>query len=182
MSIFIAEFIGTAILILLGNGVVANDLLKDSKGKGSGWLLITFGWALAVFVAVFIVAPYSGAHINPAVTIGLAIAGKIEMVQIPTYIAAQFLGAAVGSLLVWVYYYTHISETKDPDIILAMHCTGPAIRNPLSNLFSEIVGTFVLVFSIFYITGATVGETKASLGSLDALPVTNHACYFAHKK
>ena len=171
MSIFLAEFIGTAILILLGNGVVANDLLAESKGKNTGWILITFGWALAVFVAVFIVAPYSGAHINPAVTIGFAIAGKIEMGQIPVYIGAQMLGAAIGSCLVWLHYRPHFEVTKDPDLILAVHSTGPAIKSTIDNLISEIIGTFVLVFAVFYISDATVGDTAASLGSLDALPV-----------
>ena len=171
MSIFLAEFIGTAILILLGNGVVANDLLAESKGKETGWILINIGWAVAVFVAVFIVAPYSGAHINPAVTIGLAIGGKIEMGQIPVYIGAQFLGAFIGSLLVWIHYRPHFEATKDPDLILAVHSTGPAIKSTVDNLISEIIGTFVLVFAVFYISGATVGDTAASLGSLDALPV-----------
>ncbi len=171
MSIFIAEFIGTAILILLGNGVVANDLLDESKGKGTGWTLITIGWAVAVFVAVFIVAPYSGAHINPAVTVGMAIAGKLEMGQIPVYIGAQLLGAAMGSFLVWLHYRPHFDLTKDADLILAAHSTGPAIKSTIDNLISEIIGTFVLVFAVFYISGATVGDTAASLGSLDALPV-----------
>jgi len=171
MSIFLAEFIGTAILILLGNGVVANNLLAESKGKDTGWILINIGWAVAVFVAVFIVAPYSGAHINPAVTIGLAIAGKIEMGQIPAYIGAQFLGAIIGSFLVWIHYRPHFEATKDPDLILAVHSTGPAIKSTFDNLISEIIGTFVLVFGVFYISGATVGDTAASLGSLDALPV-----------
>jgi len=171
MSIFVAEFIGTAILIFLGNGVVATEVLEGTKGKGTGWMLITIGWAVAVFVAVFIVAPYSGAHINPAVTIGLAVAGKLELALIPVYIGAQFLGAAIGSLLVWLFYQPHFAITKDPGLILAVHSTSPAIRNTLNNLFSEILGAFVLVFAIFYISGATVGDAPASLGALDALPV-----------
>lgn len=171
MSIFVAEFIGTAMLILLGNGVVATELLEESKGKNTGWVLITIGWAVAVFVAVFIAAPHSGAHINPAVTIGLAVAGKLELALIPVYICAQFLGAATGSLLVWLHYRPHFAMTKDADLILATHSTGPAIRDTFSNLFSEILGTFVLVFAVFYISGATVGDATASLGSLDALPV-----------
>ncbi len=171
MSIFVAELIGTAILILLGNGVVATDLLENSKGKGTGWVLITIGWAVAVFVAVFIVAPYSGAHINPAVTIGLAVAGKVEIALIPIYLSAQLLGAALGSFLVWVHYRPHFALTKDPDLILAVHSTGPAIKSTIDNLISEIIGTFVLVFAVFYISGAKVGDAEASLGSLDALPV-----------
>ncbi len=171
MSIFVAELIGTAILILLGNGVVATELLESTKGKGTGWLLITIGWAVAVFVAVFIVAPFSGAHINPAVTIGLAIAGKVEITLIPTYLSAQLLGAALGSFLVWIHYRPHFTLTKDPDLILAVHSTGPAIRSTMDNLISEIIGTFVLVLAVFYISGATVGDAPASLGALDALPV-----------
>jgi len=171
MSIFVAEFIGTAILILLGNGVVATELLEATKGRGTGWVLITIGWAVAVFVAVFIVAPFSGAHINPAVTIGLAIAGKIELTQIPVYLSAQFLGAAFGSFLVWVHYRPHFALTEDPELILAVHSTGPAIRSTVDNLISEIIGTFVLVLAVFYISGATVGDAPASLGALDALPV-----------
>lgn len=116
-------------------------------------------------------APFSGAHINPAVTIGLAVAGKIEFSLVPVYLIAQFLGAMLGSFLVWVHYRPHFEVTEDPDLILAVHSTSPAIRNTLSNLISEIIGTFVLVFAVFYISGATVGDAPASLGALDALPV-----------
>lgn len=171
MSTFLAEIIGTAILILLGNGVVANVVLDQTKGNESGWIVITLGWAIAVFIPVFIVAPFSGAHINPAVTIGLFMSGKLDGGLIPTYLAGQFIGGALGALLAWVMYRPHFELTKDPGLIRAAFCTDPAIRSPINNLISEIIGTFVLVFSVLYITGATIGGESASLGSLDALPV-----------
>jgi len=171
MNVFIAELIGTAILVLLGNGVVANVVLKESKGENSGWIVITLGWAIAVFVPVFIVAAVSGAHINPAVTIGLLVAGKISASVVPIYLGAQFLGAAIGALLVWLHYRPHFDATNDPGMQLAAFSTGSAIRKPIANLISEIIGTFVLMYAIFYMTGAKVGEQAASLGSLDALPV-----------
>lgn len=171
MSPFVSEIIGTAILLLLGNGVVANALLKGSKAFGSGWIVITFGWGIAVFMAVFIVGPYSGAHINPAVTVGLAAAGKFDWAQVPVYIAAQMIGALIGSSLVWVHYRLHYRDTEDPAMILATFSTGPAIRSTWDNLASEIIGTFVLVFAVLYITGPSMGGEPGSLGSLDALPV-----------
>ncbi len=171
MSPFVSEIIGTAILLLLGNGVVANALLKESKAFGSGWIVITFGWGIAVFMAVFIVGPYSGAHINPAVTVGLAAAGKFDWAQVPVYIAAQMIGAFIGSSLVWVHYRLHYRDTEDPAMILATFSTGPAIRSTWDNLASEIIGTFVLVFAVLYITGPSMGGEPGSLGSLDALPV-----------
>ena len=171
MSVFIAEFIGTAMLMLLGDGVVANVVLPKTKGEDSGYIIITLGWAIAVFVGVFIVAPYSGAHINPAVTIGLAVAGKFSWSLVPTYLIAQFLGAAVGSFLVWVQYRPHLDLSDDQDAKLGVFCTAPAIRNAPANLISEIIGTFVLVFAVFYISGAMVGDQPASLGAMDALPV-----------
>lgn len=171
MSPFVSEIFGTAILLLLGNGVVANALLKGSKAFGSGWIVITFGWGIAVFMAVFIVGPYSGAHINPAVTVGLAAAGKFDWAQVPVYIAAQMIGAFIGSSLVWVHYRLHYRDTEDPAMILATFSTGPAIRSTWDNLASEIIGTFVLVFAVLYITGPSMGGEPGSLGSLDALPV-----------
>jgi len=166
MSPYLAEFIGTMLLVLLGDGVVANVLLKNTKGENSGWIVITFGWGMAVFVAVFCVAKFSGAHINPAVTLGLALAGDFEWILVPGYLAAQFAGAAVGAGLVWLMYRDHFEITKDADAKLAVFCTGPAIRNPLSNLTSEIIGTFVLVFAVLHIA-----SPEGGLGSLDALPV-----------
>ena len=166
MSPFLGEFIGTAILLLLGNAVVANVVLKDTKGSGAGWITISFGWGTAVFVAVFIVAGYSGAHINPAVTLGLALAGSFEWTSVPLYLTAQFLGGALGAFLVWLHYRDHFETTDDADAKLAVFCTAPAIRNNLSNLLSEIIATFVLVFAVLYMVQPDVG-----LGALDALPV-----------
>ena len=166
MPPFIAEIVGTALLLLLGDGVVANVLLTGTKGENSGWIVITMGWGMAVFVGVFAVAVFSGAHINPAVTIGLAAAGKFEWALVPGYIAAQFIGAALGAFLVWLHYRPHFGVTESKDLKLAVFCTGPAIRDTASNLISEIIGTFVLVFGVLYLAAPEVG-----LGALDALPV-----------
>lgn len=166
MSPFLGEFIGTAMLLLLGDAVVANVVLKDTKGSGAGWIAINFGWGVAVFIAVFIVAKYSGAHINPAVTLGLAFAGSFEWTMVPTYLAAQFLGGGLGAFLVWLHYRDHFDATDDADAKLAVFCTAPAIRNNVSNLLSEIIATFVLVFAVLYMVEPDVG-----LGALDALPV-----------
>jgi glycerol uptake facilitator protein len=173
MSPFMAELIGTFLLMLLGDGVVANVLLNDTKGHNSGLLVITTAWGLAVFVGVVVAGPYSGAHLNPAVTIGLAIAGKFAWANVLPYIIAQMLGAFGGSFLVWVMYYDHFKRTDDPAAILAVFCTGPAIRNYLSNITSEIIGAFVLVFTVFYISGAQIvpSKTPIGLGSVGALPV-----------
>jgi glycerol uptake facilitator protein len=166
MNPFLGELIGTLILILLGNGVVANVVLKGTKGAGSGWIVITWGWGMAVFVAVFTVAAFSGAHINPAVSIGLAIAGKFDWAQVPFYILAQMAGAMIGSTLVWLIYRLHFAQTEDKDLKLAVFCTGPAIRDTPANLISEILGTFVLVFAVLFLAVSVFG-----LGALDALPV-----------
>ena len=166
MSPFIAELIGTAFLILLGDGVVANVVLNKSKGQNGGWSVITFGWAMGVFVGVYIAAASSGAHLNPAVTIALATADKFNWALVPVYIAGQFAGAMVGAFLVWITYKKHFDETTDTGAILAVFCTGPAIKNVPFNLATEIIGSFALVFGVFFITGADV-----KLGSLDALPV-----------
>jgi glycerol uptake facilitator protein len=173
MSPFIAELIGTMLMILLGDGVVANVVLKDTKGSNSGWIVITTAWGLAVFVGVTVAGPYSGAHLNPAITIGLAIAGKFAWAQVLPYIIAQFLGAFMGAFLVWIMYYDHFKRTNDPASILAVFCTGPAVRNYISNISSEIIGAFVLIFTVFYITGAEITPTKTpiGLGSVGALPV-----------
>jgi glycerol uptake facilitator protein len=169
-----AELIGTAILILLGDGVVANVVLKETKGSGSGWIVISWGWAIAVFVAVFFSAPYSGAHLNPVITIALAVAGKFPWAQVPTYLIAQFAGAALGAFLMWVHFYPHFAATADGDSKLAVFCTGPAIRNTVLNVVSEIIGSFVLVFAVMHIVAANVtgaNGTAGGLGALDALPV-----------
>lgn len=173
MSEFTAELIGTMFVILLGNGAVANVLLKGTKGNNSGWMVITTGWALAVFVGVVIAGPYSGAHLNPAVTLGLALTGKFAWAKVAGYMLAQFLGAMIGSFLVWIVYIDHFRQTQDQDMLLAVFSTSPAIRNLLFNLLSEIVGTFVLVFVIFYFTGAeiTSAKTPIGLGSVGAIPV-----------
>lgn len=168
-----AEMIGTMLLILLGDGVVANVLLNDTKGHNSGWIVITTAWGLAVFVGVVVAGPYSGAHLNPAVTIGLAIAGRFPWTEVLPYVAAQMLGAFMGAFLVWLMYYDHFQRNNKPDAILAVFCTGPAIRNFISNIASEIIGAFVLVFTVFYIAGGQITPTNTpiGLGSVGALPV-----------
>jgi len=174
MSEFTSEFFGTMLLILLGTGVVANVVLKGTKGNNAGWMVITTGWALAVFVGVVIAGPYSGAHLNPAVTFGLAIAGKFAWNKVLLYVLAQLLGALTGAFFMWIVYRDHFNTTADPEAQLAVFSTTPAIHNRLFNLLSEIVGTFVLVFVIFFFTGAEIGQdrTPVGLGSLGALPVT----------
>ena len=173
MTPFIAEIIGTAILILLGGGVVANVVLNKTIGNNSGWIVITTGWALAVYVAVVIASPISGAHINPAVTIAVAITGKFPWADVPMYILAQMIGAMIGAITVWLFYRSHFDETEDANSKKAVFCTAPAIRNAFSNFFSEMIGTFVLLFTIFYFTNASIKDTETliGLGSLGALPV-----------
>jgi len=173
MSEFTAELIGTMFLILLGNGVVANTILKGTKGNSGGWMVITTGWALAVFVGVVIASPFSGAHLNPAVTLALAISGKFAWSKVVLYIIAQVIGSILGALLVWIVYRDHFNNTADPDIQLAVFSTAPAIKNSVFNLLSEIIGTFVLIFVLFYFTNAELGDQKTpiGLGSLGALPV-----------
>jgi len=175
MTPFIAETLGTFMLILLGNGVVANVVLKDTKGTGSGWIVITTGWALAVYTGVLIAGPYSGAHLNPAVTLSLAIAGLFEWSLVLSYILAQFLGAMMGALFVWIVYRDHYKITDDKDGIMATFCTAPAIRNFQTNLICEIVGTFVLLFAVFYIVSPELiienRNVNFGLGSLGAIPV-----------
>ena len=173
MTPFMAELIGTMLLILLGDGVVANVVLNDTKGNNSGWIVITTGWALAVFVGITVAGPYSGAHLNPAVTIGLAIAGKFAWSLVLPYIAAQMLGAFMGAFLVWLMYYDHLQRTNNPGSVLAVFCTGPAVRNYVSNIASEIIGSFVLIFVVFYVTKGEIIPTKTAigLGSVGAIPV-----------
>ena len=173
MTPFIAEIIGTFFLILLGGGVVANVILNRTKSNDSGWMVITTAWGLAVYIGVAVAAPYSGAHLNPAVSIGLAMAERFEWALVPTYVLGQFIGAMLGALLVWLVYKDHFDATEDQDTKKAVFCTAPAIRNPISNLLSEVVGTFTLVFVVLYFTDATITntETVIGLGSLGALPV-----------
>ncbi len=168
MSLFVSEFIGTMTLILLGDGVVANVVLKGTKGHNGGWIVITTAWAFAVFCGVIVAEP-SGAHLNPAVTIGLAAAGKFAWSSALSFIAAQILGAMTGAFLVWAIYKDHFdASSDDPGGQLAVFSTGPAIRKPLSNLLSEIIGTFVLIFIILYF-GA--GSNVQGLAALGPLPV-----------
>lgn len=171
MSALLAEIIGTAILILLGNGVVANVLLNKTKGNDSGLIVIAFGWAIAVFVGVFITASISGAHLNPAVTLGLAITGDFAWSQVGGYMAAQMIGAMIGTTLVWMMYKPHYDTTEDAGLIKDTFCNVPAIPNLVTNFLSEVLGTFVLVYGVLHIAGASVGDEPASLGALDALPV-----------
>jgi glycerol uptake facilitator protein len=183
MHPYLAEFIGTALLVLLGNGVVANVLLSRTKGQGSGWIVIAFGWGMAVFVAVWCVGAASGAHLNPAVTLGLAAAGKFAEGKVAGYIAAQMAGAFVGATLVLLFYWDHYKATDDRAAKLGTFCTAPAIRRAASNLLSEIIGTAVLVLAVLLATepeisvadsaeGGIVASTmKIGLGSLGALPV-----------
>ena len=166
MSPYFAEFIGTALLILLGYGVVANCVLNKNKGFNAGWIVITFGWAMAVFVGVFVTASSSGAHLNPAVTLALALTGKFAWCGVPLYILAQIAGAMTGAFLVWVSYRKHFAITDDTASKLGVFCTIPAIRSYADNLLTEIVATFVLVFGVLFIAAPDVG-----LGALDAIPV-----------
>jgi glycerol uptake facilitator protein len=151
LSIFGAEIIGTAILILLGDGVVAGVLLNKSKAQNAGWVVITFGWGLAVAMAVYAVGQFSAAQINPAVTFGTAVTGIIEWSDVPAYLGGQFIGAFIGAVLVYLAYLPHWSETEDPGLKLAVFSTGPAIRNPAMNLLTEVIGTFMLMFGILAI-------------------------------
>lgn len=173
MSEFAAELIGTMFLVLLGTAVVANVILKGTKGNNSGWIVITTGWALAVFTGVVIAGPYSGAHLNPAVTLALAISGKFAWNKVAMFMVAQFIGSFLGSFLTWLVYRDHFNQTADTDLQLAVFSTSPAIRNRYFNLLSEIVGTFVLIFVIFYFTNAeiSVQKTPIGLGSVGAIPV-----------
>ena len=177
MNPFIAEFIGTCILIVLGAGVVANVSLKNTTGeKDPKWILITIAWGFAVFVGVFISGEFSGAHLNPAVSVGLAMVKKFDWALVPMYIFAQTLGAMFGSWLNYQLYYDHFQATSDENTIRGCFCTAPMIKNTPRNLFSEIYGTFFLVFAIFFIAKPSlqiegVDQIQYGIGALDALPV-----------
>ena len=166
MNPYFAEFIGTALLILLGDGVVANCVLHKNKGFNGGWIVITFGWAMAVFVGVFVTASSSGAHLNPAITLALALTGKFAWSSVPCYIISQMAGAMTGAFLVWVSYRRHFAATADQASKLGVFCTAPAIRSYADNLLTEVIATFVLVFCVLFIAAPEVG-----LGALDAIPV-----------
>jgi glycerol uptake facilitator protein len=168
MQAYIGEFIGTMILIILGDGVVAGVLLRNSKAENSGWIVITFGWAMGVAVAVYCVGQFSGAHINPAVTIGFAVTGQLPLADVIPYIIAQFLGAFVGAVIVWLAYLAHWEETEDEGLKLGVFCTAPAIYNTPANVITEIIGTFVLVFGVSGIlanAGAVGGQAATVIGS-----------------
>lgn len=167
MTPFIGELIGTMLLIILGNGVVANVALKNSKGFNGGWIVVVFGWGMAVFVAVYSMGSISGAHINPAVTLGLALVGKFSWSLVPAYILAQMIGACIGAFIVWLFYRNHFAITEDKEAIQSCFCTAPAIKSKFDNLISEIIGSFVLVFGVFFIA-----EPEVGIGSLNALPVS----------
>jgi glycerol uptake facilitator protein len=167
MSPFIGELVGTALLIILGDGVVANVVLNKTKGNNSGWIVITLGWAMAVFVGVFTAVSLGGkAHLNPAVTIAFAAIGKIEWSLVATLIVAQMLGAMLGALIVWLAYRQHFDETNDAALQLAVFCNAPAIRSTLNNVLTEIIGTFVLIFAAL-----NMASPANNMGALNALPV-----------
>jgi glycerol uptake facilitator protein len=166
MNVFTAELIGTFLLVLLGDGVVANVVLTRTKGNNSGWIVITFGWAIAVFTGVFVAGKVSGAHLNPAVSLALAYLAKIRWEDLPLYLGGQFVGAMMGALFVWISYKQHFDATTEAGNKLAVFCTGPAINSSIHNLLTEIIGTFVLVFGVLFMV-----KPENSLGALDALPV-----------
>lgn len=166
MNAFFAEFFGTAMIIVFGGGVVANVLLDKTKGNNSGWIVISAGWAVGVFTGVLISAPYSGAHLNPAVTIALVLANKFSISLLPLYICAQLLGAMFGAFLVWLAYKKHFDITEDGDAKLGVFCTAPNIRSYWHNVITEVIGTYVLTLAVLYMAVPEVG-----LGSLNALPV-----------
>ena len=161
MSIFGAEIIGTAILILLGNGVVAGVLLNLSKAQNAGWIVITFGWGMGVAMAVYAVGQFSGAHLNPAVTLGFATIGLTDWGDVPEYLAGEFVGAFIGATLVWLAYLNHWGETEDPGLKLACFSTAPAIRNPVANMITEVIGTFLLLFGIL---GIVANKAPVEIG------------------
>ncbi|MCW3001089.1 MAG: aquaporin family protein [Conexibacter sp.] len=165
MSIFGAETIGTALLILLGDGVVAAVLLSHSKAENGGWIVITWGWAIAVMLGVFSVAQFSGAHLNPAVTLGFAIEGRTAWSDVPKYFAGEFSGAFIGAVLVYLAYLNHWRPTEDPGLKLAVFSTAPAIRNTVANIITEVIGTFVLVFGVLAIF-ASADTSATNLGGL----------------
>lgn len=174
MDVFVAEFVGTSLLLAMGSGVVANVVLNQTKGNNSGWIVITTAWALGVFIGVVVAGPYSGAHLNPAVSIGLAITGDFAWAMVPKYVLAQVLGAMFGSGIAWLVYKDHFDATDDQGLKFAPFATVPAIRNLPSNLISEIVGTSVLIIVILYSTDPIIQDgtdTPIGLGSLGALPV-----------
>jgi len=177
MNAYLAEFLGTALLVLFGNGVVANVLLARTKGHGSGWIVITAGWAFAVFIGAFCSAAQSGAHLNPAVTIAMVAAGKLEPYKLQGYLIAQMLGGIIGGALVYLFYREHFKVTEDADAKLGCFCTAPNIRSMGQSLFCEVIGTFVLILPIFLMTPVVMklptGDASAEvgLGTIGLIPV-----------
>ena len=169
MEVYLAEFVGTLILILLGDGVVAGVLLRESKAEGAGWVAICFGWGLGVAIAVYAVGAISGAHINPAVTVGLASIGVHPWALVPGYIIAQLLGGFVGAVLVWLAYLPHWRQTEDPELKLATFCTIPAIRNFAANFVTEVIATAMLVFGVVAIVANV--QRLAEAGTVDVSAV-----------
>ena len=175
MEIFLAEIVGTAILILLGDGVVANVVLAKTKGHNSGWIVIATAWGLAVAMAVYAVGRVSGAHLNPAVTLGLASIGSLAWAQVPIYVAGQMLGAIVGAVLVYLSYMPHWQATDDQAAKLAVFCTGPAIRSPGANFLTEVIGTAMLLFGVLAIGANALEIQSASDIALSAVYSTGIA-------
>ena len=173
---YFGEFLGTMILILLGNGVVANVNLNKTHSFGAGWIVVTFGWSMAVYVAVIVTADMSGAHLNPAVTLGLAFSGLFDWIKVAPFILCQILGAMAGASIVYLFFKNHFKITETPGIKKACFCTAPAIRNFRNNFFSELVGTFILILAVLLISlpqleYQSLGSSKVGMGSLGALPV-----------
>ena len=167
----VSEFIATLVLILLGDGVVASNLLNKSKGQGGGWVVVTMGWGFAVMCGVFVAGSYSGAHLNPAVSLGLAIGGHFPWSDVLPYIVAQMLGGFAGALLVYMFYKDHFDATNDADAKLGIFCTMPAIENKARNFFCEVVGTWLLVYVILLFAHSE-NSPQVGMGSMGAFPVT----------
>ncbi len=177
MGPYLAEFLGTAVLLLLGCGVNANITLKGTYGNNSGWIVIAFGWAMAVFVAVFITAGASGAHLNPAVTVALAIAKDFPADQVPGYVLAQVTGAIFGAVLSFIQYRPHYAAETDPDKILGTFATGPAIKDTVANFTSEVLATFAFALAVLFLAGPSFNDEEVGLGSLDALSRSLSWCW-----
>ena len=179
MSPYLAEFIGTALLVIFGNGVVANVVLARTKGHGAGWIVITAGWGFAVFIGAFCAAPFSGAHLNPAVTIAMTVTGKLPSDQVAGYLLAQMLGGVIGGALVFLYYREHFKASDNADDKLGCFCTAPNIRNLPQAFFCETMGTFLLILPIFLMTqpimnwpsGAHIPDAKVGLGTIGLIPI-----------
>ena len=183
MNVFTAELVGTALLILRGGGVNANVSLKKTAGHDSGWIVITAGWGLAVAIAIYAVVNFSGAHINPAVTLGLASIGELKLQMVPVYLAGQMLGAILGATIVWLAYLPHWEATDDPAAKLGVFSTAPAIRKPFANLLTEIIGTAVLVLGVLAILSpdALTPDVQKNLGDEETAEATRQAWAFGLK-